>query len=121
MEVSPPKKLIVIIVILGSSSVQTILLSVLLLDFKLMNCFRTVAFIILSEISLTWKVFFGRYVTGLEKLKEAKYLITELQEELKLLQPRLVETSANTEALMIKIEQDTIQVERKKEVWCNLH
>lgn len=57
----------------------------------------------------------------MEKLKEAKYLITELQEELKLLQPRLVETSANTEALMIKIEQDTIQVERKKEVWieCN--
>lgn len=59
---------------------------------------------------------FVRYVTGLEKLKEAKHLITELQEELKLLQPRLVETSANTEALMIKIEQDTIQVERKKEV-----
>ncbi|KAG7168085.1 Dynein heavy chain 3, axonemal-like 6, partial [Homarus americanus] len=57
-----------------------------------------------------------RYVTGLEKLKEAKLLITELQEELKLLQPRLVETSANTEALMIKIEQDTIQVERKQEV-----
>ncbi|XP_050716714.1 dynein axonemal heavy chain 3-like isoform X3 [Eriocheir sinensis] len=57
-----------------------------------------------------------RYVTGLEKLKEAKHLITELQEELKLLQPRLVETSANTEALMIKIEQDTIQVERKKEL-----
>lgn len=43
-------------------------------------------------------------------------MITELQEELKMLQPRLVETSANTEALMIKIEQDTIQVERKKEV-----
>ncbi|XP_063587791.1 dynein axonemal heavy chain 3-like [Penaeus indicus] len=57
-----------------------------------------------------------RYVTGLEKLKEAKLLITELQEELKMLQPRLVETSANTEALMIKIEQDTIQVERKKEL-----
>ncbi|XP_042208124.1 dynein axonemal heavy chain 3-like isoform X2 [Homarus americanus] len=57
-----------------------------------------------------------RYVTGLEKLKEAKLLITELQKELKLLQPRLVETSANTEALMIKIEQDTIQVERKKEL-----
>ncbi|KAG7159352.1 Dynein heavy chain 3, axonemal-like 15 [Homarus americanus] len=57
-----------------------------------------------------------RYVTGLEKLKEAKLLITELQEELKLLQPCLVETSANTEALMIKIEQDTIQVERKQEV-----
>ncbi|XP_063858635.1 dynein axonemal heavy chain 3-like isoform X1 [Scylla paramamosain] len=57
-----------------------------------------------------------RYVTGLEKLKEAKLLITELQEELKLLQPRLVETSGNTEALMIKIEQDTIQVERKKEL-----
>ncbi|KAG7160773.1 Dynein heavy chain 3, axonemal-like 26, partial [Homarus americanus] len=57
-----------------------------------------------------------RYVTGLEKLKEAKLLITELQEELKLLQPCLVETSANTEALMIKIEQDTIQVERKQEL-----
>ena len=55
-------------------------------------------------------------MTGLQKLREAEQLITELQEELENLQPRLVDTSANTEALMIKIEQDTVQVERKKEV-----
>lgn len=70
-----------------------------------------------SQVTVWFLIFrLDRYVTGLEKLREAKQLITELQEELKLLQPRLVETSANTEALMIKIEQDTIQVERKKEV-----
>ena len=65
---------------------------------------------------MNFYIVFSRYVTGLQKLKEAGQLITELQEELKSLQPRLVDTSANTEALMIKIEQDTVQVERKKEV-----
>ena len=39
-----------------------------------------------------------------------------MQDELTSLQPQLIETSAQTEKLMIKIEQDTIEVEAKKEV-----
>ena len=65
---------------------------------------------------LVLKFFPYRYLTGLQKLSESEQMITDLQEELKSLQPRLVKTSANTEALMIKIEQDTVQVEKKKEV-----
>ncbi|RXG59107.1 hypothetical protein Avbf_01108 [Armadillidium vulgare] len=57
-----------------------------------------------------------RYLTGLQKLAEAEQMITDLQEELKSLQPRLIQTSSNTEALMINIEQDTVQVEKKKEL-----
>ncbi|KAF2359916.1 Dynein heavy chain AAA module D4 [Trinorchestia longiramus] len=57
-----------------------------------------------------------QYVTGLQKLQEAECLISELQVELKNLQPQLQQTSCNTEALMIKIEQDTVQVEKKKEL-----
>jgi len=39
-----------------------------------------------------------------------------MQQELQDLQPELIKTSANTEQLMIKIEQDTIEVEAKREV-----
>lgn len=39
-----------------------------------------------------------------------------MQEELHSLQPKLIVASAKTEKLMIKIEQDTVVVEAKKEV-----
>ena len=39
-----------------------------------------------------------------------------MQNELTDLRPKLLETSDETERLMIKIEQDTIQVEAKKEI-----
>ena len=39
-----------------------------------------------------------------------------MQNELTALRPQLLETSDETEKLMIKIEQDTIQVEAKKEI-----
>lgn len=39
-----------------------------------------------------------------------------MQDELRVLQPQLVETSEITEKLMVKIEQDTVVVEAKKEV-----
>jgi len=39
-----------------------------------------------------------------------------MQQELQNLQPELIKTSANTEQLMIKIEQDTVEVEAKREV-----
>lgn len=39
-----------------------------------------------------------------------------MQVELQALQPKLVVASAKTEKLMIKIEQDTVVVEKQKEV-----
>lgn len=39
-----------------------------------------------------------------------------MQDELHALQPQLVETSDKTEKLMVKIEQDTVIVEKQKEV-----
>lgn len=39
-----------------------------------------------------------------------------MQDELRVLQPQLIETSEITEKLMVKIEQDTVVVEAKKEV-----
>jgi len=43
-----------------------------------------------------------------------------MQLELQNLQPELIKTSANTEQLMIKIEQDTVEVEAKREVSIDL-
>ena len=57
-----------------------------------------------------------RYLTGLEKLKFAASQVLIMQKELTDLQPELIQTSADTEKLMIKIEQDTVEVEAKKEV-----
>ncbi|XP_037073992.1 LOW QUALITY PROTEIN: dynein heavy chain 3, axonemal-like, partial [Pollicipes pollicipes] len=57
-----------------------------------------------------------RYVTGLEKLEFAASQVSVMQDELTSLQPQLIETSAQTEKLMIKIEQDTMEVEAKKEI-----
>ena len=42
--------------------------------------------------------------------------VSAMQNELTDLRPKLLETSDETERLMIKIEQDTIQVEAKKEI-----
>lgn len=58
----------------------------------------------------------NRYLTGLEKLEFAASQVSVMQEELQALQPELIKTSAETEKLMIKIEQDTVEVEAKKEV-----
>jgi dynein heavy chain len=58
----------------------------------------------------------NRYVTGLEKLEFAASQVSVMQEELTALQPELIQTSAETEKLMVKIEQDTVEVEAKKEV-----
>lgn len=57
-----------------------------------------------------------RYVTGLEKLDFAASQVSIMQKELSDLQPELIKTSAETEKLMIKIEEDTVEVEAKKEV-----
>lgn len=57
-----------------------------------------------------------RYEMGLGKLEYASNQVTAMQNELTALRPQLLETSDETERLMIKIEQDTIQVEAKKEI-----
>lgn len=45
--------------------------------------------------------------------------VAVMQEELTALQPELIKTSAETDKLMVKIEQDTVEVEAKKEVRLN--
>lgn len=55
-------------------------------------------------------------MTGLAKLQFAASQVSVMQEELQALQPELIKTSAETEKLMVKIEQDTVEVEAKKEV-----
>uniref|UniRef100_A0A0A9Z4J1 Dynein heavy chain 3, axonemal n=1 Tax=Lygus hesperus TaxID=30085 RepID=A0A0A9Z4J1_LYGHE len=57
-----------------------------------------------------------RYEVGLEKLDFAAGQVAVMQEELNALQPELVKTSEETEKLMVKIEQDTVIVEAKKEI-----
>ena len=57
-----------------------------------------------------------RYEIGLEKLEFAASQVSVMQKELRELQPELIKTSAETDALMIKIEKDTIEAEAKKQV-----
>ena len=57
-----------------------------------------------------------RYTTGLEKLEFAASQVSIMQQELQELQPQLVETSKETDQLMVKIEKDTVEAEAKKEV-----
>ncbi|XP_075210784.1 dynein heavy chain 3, axonemal [Lycorma delicatula] len=57
-----------------------------------------------------------RYEVGLQKLDFAASQVSLMQDELHNLQPQLVKTSEATEKLMVKIEQDTVIVEAKKEI-----
>ncbi|XP_045771343.1 dynein axonemal heavy chain 3 isoform X1 [Maniola jurtina] len=58
----------------------------------------------------------NRYETGLEQLDFAAGQVAVMQQNLIDLQPLLVDTSDKTEKLMIKIEQDTVVVEKQKEI-----
>jgi len=58
----------------------------------------------------------NRYETGLDKLDFAAGQVSVMQDQLTALKPKLVETSLATNALLVKIEQDTVKVEAKKEV-----
>lgn len=57
-----------------------------------------------------------RYTTGLEKLEFAAGQVTVMQKKLQDLQPQLKVTSDETEKIMVKIERDTAEAEKKKEV-----
>ncbi|XP_076154944.1 dynein axonemal heavy chain 3 [Alosa pseudoharengus] len=79
------------------------------------------------ELILTFKTLLGsrrdqvntfrnRYLVGLEKLDFASSQVAVMQEELTALQPELIKTSAETDAMMKKIEKETVEVDAKKEL-----
>jgi hypothetical protein len=70
---------------------------------------------LIEVLKLLKHVLFARYETGLEQLDFAAGQVAVMQQNLRDLQPLLVETSDKTEKLMIKIEQDTVVVEKQKE------
>lgn len=55
-------------------------------------------------------------MTGLEKLEFAAGQVAVMQQTLQDLQPKLKKTSDETEEIMIKIERETADAEKKKEV-----
>ncbi|XP_076766493.1 dynein heavy chain 3, axonemal [Xylocopa sonorina] len=57
-----------------------------------------------------------RYETGLEKLDFAAGQIAIMKEELQALQPKLLAQSELSTKLMVRIEQDTINIEARKEI-----
>jgi len=58
----------------------------------------------------------NRYLNGLDKLEFAAGQVSIMQEELTALQPELVIKSREVSELMIKIEQDKVEADAKKEV-----
>ncbi|XP_055373574.1 dynein axonemal heavy chain 3 [Condylostylus longicornis] len=57
-----------------------------------------------------------RYTIGLEKLDFAASQVTEMQENLYKLQPQLKILSEETDKIMVNIERETAEAEKKKEV-----
>ncbi|XP_044289654.1 dynein axonemal heavy chain 3 isoform X4 [Varanus komodoensis] len=58
----------------------------------------------------------NRYLVGLQKLDFAASQVAVMQKELTALQPELIQTSAETEKMMIHIESETVEVDAKKEL-----
>lgn len=58
----------------------------------------------------------NRYLVGLEKLEFASAQVTVMKQELTELQPELIQTSEETEHLIMKIGEDTEEVAAKKKV-----
>lgn len=61
----------------------------------------------------------SRYLKGLQKLDFASSQVAIMQEELKELQPELIQTSKETEELIKVIAEETSEVEDKKMVNIN--
>lgn len=57
-----------------------------------------------------------RYTTGLENLERAAAQVCDMQQKLFDLQPKLKQLSDETEQIMVNIERDTAEAEKKKEV-----
>ncbi|KAB0793663.1 hypothetical protein PPYR_13283 [Photinus pyralis] len=79
---------------------------------ELIQTFKSLYYLKVDQITLQR----NRYETGLDKLDFAAGQVSLMQEELHALQPKLVVASGVTEKLMVKIEQDTIVVEKQKEI-----
>ncbi|KAK0140700.1 Dynein heavy chain 3, axonemal [Merluccius polli] len=58
----------------------------------------------------------NRYIIGLQKLEFAASQVSVMQQELTALQPELIQTSAETDKMMVKIEKETVEVDAKKEL-----
>uniref|UniRef100_A0A4W6EEI5 Dynein axonemal heavy chain 7 n=1 Tax=Lates calcarifer TaxID=8187 RepID=A0A4W6EEI5_LATCA len=58
----------------------------------------------------------NRYIVGLQKLEFAASQVSVMQQELTALQPELIQTSAETDKMMVKIEGETVEVDAKKEL-----
>ncbi|XP_028284148.1 dynein heavy chain 3, axonemal [Parambassis ranga] len=58
----------------------------------------------------------NRYIVGLQKLEFAASEVAVMQQELTALQPELIQTSAETDKMMVKIEGETVEVDAKKEL-----
>lgn len=58
----------------------------------------------------------ARYTTGLENLDRAATQVGEMQHKLFDLEPKLKQLSDETEQIMVNIERDTAEAEKKKEV-----
>lgn len=56
------------------------------------------------------------YTIGLEKLDHAAGQVQDMQQNLFDLQPKLKQLSDETEKIMVEIERDTAEAEKKKEV-----
>ncbi|XP_071775394.2 dynein axonemal heavy chain 3 [Centroberyx gerrardi] len=56
----------------------------------------------------------NRYIVGLQKLEFAASQVSVMQQELTALQPELIQTSAETDKMMVKIEKETVEVDAKK-------
>ncbi|KAJ3049383.1 Dynein heavy chain 7, axonemal [Rhizophlyctis rosea] len=58
----------------------------------------------------------SRYVTGLDQLASASSQVGTMQAELTALQPQLVKTQAETDQIMIVIQRESVEVEKKRAV-----
>uniref|UniRef100_A0A6I8MZ31 Dynein axonemal heavy chain 3 n=1 Tax=Ornithorhynchus anatinus TaxID=9258 RepID=A0A6I8MZ31_ORNAN len=56
----------------------------------------------------------NRYLVGLQKLDFASSQVVVMQKELTALQPELIQTSEETEKMMVKIEEETVEADAKK-------
>ncbi len=57
-----------------------------------------------------------RYEIGLEKLQSAAAQVSEMQTELKILQPQLVEASKEVDEIMLVVEKESIEVAKVEKV-----
>ncbi|XP_009068409.1 PREDICTED: dynein heavy chain 3, axonemal [Acanthisitta chloris] len=58
----------------------------------------------------------NRYLMGLQKLEFASSQVAVMQKELTALQPELIQTSAETEKMMVQVKKETVEVDAKKEI-----